>query len=75
VALAGLVVLHGPVHDAVIGEPERGLPERRRALGEGIDPAGSVEDGVLGVDVEMGERRVRHRAADYTSGIGPQRAT
>jgi hypothetical protein len=62
VALAGLVVLHRAVHDAVVGEPQRRLAEGRSALGEGIDATGPVEDGVLGVDVEMGERRVRHRA-------------
>ena len=65
-------MLDGAVHDAVVGKPESRLPERRGALGEGIDPTGSVEDGVLGVDVEMGERRVRHRAADYTFGVGFQ---
>jgi hypothetical protein len=56
----------------VIGEPQGRLAEGGRALGEGIDATGPVEDGVLGVDVEMGERRVRHRAADYTFGIGFQ---
>ena len=70
VALAGLVVLDRAVHHAVVGEPERGLAEGRGALGQSVDPAGPVEDGVLGMDVEMGERRVRHRAADYTSGLG-----
>jgi hypothetical protein len=65
-ALARLVVLDGAVHHPVVGQPERGLAEGRGALRESIDPTGPVQDGVLGMNVEMGERRVRHRAADYT---------
>jgi len=65
-------VLDRAIHDAVIGQPERGLTERRGALGQSIDPTGPVEDGVLGMDMEMSERRVRHRALDYTVGLGPK---
>ncbi len=57
VLAAGLEVLDRAVHDAVIGQAEGGLAEGRGALGESVDPAGAVEHGVLGVDVEMGERQ------------------
>ena len=53
--LAGrLVVLDRAVHDAVVGQPERGLAEVGGALGERLDLARAVEQRVLGVDVQMG---------------------
>src|SRR5581483_5106601 len=45
------VELDGAVHDAVIGERERGLPECCRPLRKLIDFARPVEQRVLGVDV------------------------
>jgi hypothetical protein len=53
-----LVELHRAVHHAVIGEAKGGLLELRGALGEGVDLAGAVEQGVLGVDVKMGAGEV-----------------
>ena len=50
----GLVELDRAVHHAVVGEPERGLPERGGALDEAVDLRGAVEQRVLGVDVEVG---------------------
>jgi hypothetical protein len=57
---AGLVELHGAVHDAVIGQPEGRLAELGRALRELVDLAGAVEQRVLGVDVEMRAAGGRH---------------
>ena len=51
---ARLVQLHRAVHHAVVGETEGGLLELRGALGERVDLAGAVEQGVLGVHVQMG---------------------
>ena len=68
--LAGLVVLDRAVHHAVVGEAERRLPERRRALGERVDPARAVEQRVLGVDVEVDGR---HGVHEYRVGTGPLR--
>src|SRR5687768_4082485 len=48
-------MLDRPVHHPVVGQAERRLPERGRALGERVDRAGAVEDRILGVDVKMGE--------------------
>jgi hypothetical protein len=45
---------------AVVGERDRRHPELRRALRQVGDPAGAVEDRVLGVDVEVDERCFRH---------------
>ena len=70
VLLAGLVVLDGAVHHPVVGEPQRGLPVGGGALGQRVDPAGAVENRVLGVDVEMGEG---HPGFEYTSELGPHR--
>ena len=53
VLLAGLVELDAAVHHAVVGEAERGLPERRRTRRKTIDVRRTVEQRVLGVDVEM----------------------
>jgi hypothetical protein len=39
----------------VVGEPDRRHLELRSPLGEGRDPARTVEDRVLGMDVEMDE--------------------
>ena len=63
VLLGRLVELDRAVHHAVIGEPERGLPEARRALGELVDLARAVEQRVLGVDVEMGAAGSGHGSA------------
>ena len=60
VLAGGLEVLDRAVHHAVVGQPERGLAEVRRALGEGVDLARAVEQRVLGVDVQMGAGGWRH---------------
>ena len=65
--LRGLVELDRAVHDAVVGQAERRLVERRRALGELVDLARAVEQRVLGVDVEVGAGRRGHGP----SRIGP----
>ena len=57
----GLVELHRAVHHAVIGETEGWLLELSGTCGERIDLAGAVEQGVLGVHVQMGAGEVGHR--------------
>ncbi len=54
VLVARLIELDGPVHDAVVGQPERRLLELGGALRQRVDLARTVEQRVLGVDVEMG---------------------
>ena len=51
------VELDRPRQGAVVGEGDRGHLQPRRLLDERGDPARTVEDRVLGVDVEMDERR------------------
>src|SRR5262249_56499760 len=59
--LLGLAVeLDRPGHGAVVGEPDRRHLELSRAGRERRDPAGPVEDRVLGVDVKVDERRFWH---------------
>ena len=59
--LSGLPVeLDGPGERAMIGEPDGGHLELSGASREGGNPAGPIEDGVLGVDVKVDERRFRH---------------
>ena len=60
VLAARLVVLDGTVQHPVVGETERRLLERCCALRHLLDATGSVEQRVLGVDVEVRERRLRH---------------
>ena len=54
VLATGAEQLDGPVHHAVVGQPERRLVERRSARDEVVDLACAVEQGVLGVDVKVG---------------------
>ena len=54
VLLARLIELHRSVHHAVVGERQRRLAERGRALRELVDLGCAVEQRVLGVDVEVG---------------------
>ena len=74
--LAGLAVeLDRPGHGAVVGEPDRRHLELSGAGREGRDAARPVEDRVLGVDVEVDERRFWHGtpilglAQDRTHGV------
>ena len=46
---AGLIEGHRPVHDAVVGDGEGGLPQLLGALGDRVDAAGPVQQGVLGM--------------------------
>ena len=54
----GLVVLDRAVHDAVIGQPERRLPELRGTRRHRLDLVRAVQQRVLAVDVQM-DRGVR----------------
>ncbi len=59
--LSGLPVeLDRAGHGAVVGEPDRRHLELGGAGREGRDPAGPVEDRVLGVDVKVDKRRLGH---------------
>ena len=57
VLLARFVELQGPVHDAVVGQPEGRLAQFGGPLGERVDPAGAVQQRVLRVDVQVDGRR------------------
>ena len=57
---ARLVELDGAVHDAVVGQAERRLGELGGACGQRVDLARTVEQRVLGVDVEVGAGGVAH---------------
>ena len=71
-ALRRLEELHRAGHRAVIGERDRRHLELGRPRDEVRDPAGAVEDRVLGVDVEMNKRRVSHaRWTPYGSVLTP----
>ena len=72
VLVAGLVVLHGAVHHAVVGEPERRLIERGGALCQRVDAAGAVEHRVLGVNMEVDGR---HGSPNIGSGPDRSRAS
>ena len=63
VLAAGLVELDRPVHDAVIGEAQRRRCRARAALHESLDLAGTVEQRVFGMDVEMDCGGTLHRGA------------
>ena len=59
--LPGLLVeLDGAGERAVVGEPDGGHLELGGAGRERRDAARPVEDRVLGVDVQVDERRLRH---------------
>src|SRR5262249_10657160 len=59
--LLGLAVeLDRAGHGAVVREPDRRHLELSSAGRKGRDPAGPVEDRVLGVDVKVDERRFWH---------------
>jgi len=50
-----LVELHRAVHDPVVGESHRGHPQLGRLADQPVDPARAIEEGVLGVVVEVDE--------------------
>ena len=61
-ACTRVVELDRPVHHAVVGEPEGRLVELCGESGELLDLAGAIQQRVLGVDVQVGERlRGQHR--------------
>ena len=60
VLLRGLIELDRPIHHAVIGQPEGRLTEARGTLCKLVDLARTIEQRVLGVDVEMGASGSRH---------------
>jgi hypothetical protein len=46
-------VIDGPIHDAVIGQSQRGHSELGRARGHAVDLARAVQQRVLAVDVQV----------------------
>ena len=70
--LAGLVEVDRAVHDAVVGESDRGHVELGRSSHHRLDAAGAIEQRVLGVVVEVDEGfwGVRHRL-DWVGGPRP----
>ena len=67
--------LHRASHRAVIGQPDRRHLELGGPRDEVGDPARTVENGVLRVDVEVDERRVGHRGGSVYARVltGPER--
>ena len=78
VLLAGLVEVDGAVHHAVVGEPQRRLPELGGARRHRVDLAGAVEQRVLAVGVEMDGGRACSRGPaimpSRPDGTGPRSA-
>ena len=60
--------LDGPCHRAVIGEADRRHIELGRPRNQVGDPARAVENRVLGVDVQVDERGLRHARATLRHG-------
>ena len=76
VLLGRLHELHRAVHDAVVGEADGGLAERRRAGGQRVDLAGAVQERVLRVDVEVCAAGGAHSGrAKSRGGVGWLRAS
>src|SRR5580704_15542562 len=58
----GLVKINGAIEDAVVGDGKSGELEFVGTLHEPVEPAGAIEQGILGVQVEMDKVSVRHAA-------------
>src|SRR2546425_12532822 len=73
-AAPGLEKVHGPVHDAVVRERERGHLHPRRGLEELRDPRGTVEQGVFGMAVQVAEALPQDRSPSAWRGKDGQAA-
>ncbi len=58
----------------MVGEGERGHAEGNGAVHEPVDPAGTVEQAVVGMDVKMDEILVGRRHGLANEGEGRKRA-
>lgn len=67
---AGLLKLDHAVHHAMVGQSERWLTELGGTGGKRLDFACAVEQGVLGVDVQMSAEAVSHRSANRKPRVG-----
>ena len=55
-----LVEINHPVHGAVVGDGEGGKFQFMGLVHQPVQPAGAIEQGILGVQMEMNKVRVRH---------------
>ncbi len=51
----GIIELHRPIHDPMVGQGNGGRAILGRAAAQPIDSAGPVEQRILGMDVEVDE--------------------
>ncbi len=56
----GLVKINRAVHRAVIGDGERGELQFMRFFHQPVQPAGAIEQRILGVQMKMNKVRMRH---------------
>ncbi len=66
------VELEDPVHVAVIGDPHRGLTVGGRGGDDLVDARGTVEHGVLGVEMEVDERIGHCVRVTFSTGAGEE---
>ena len=55
-----LVKINDAVHRAVVGDGERGKFQLMRLVHQPVQPAGAIEQRILGVQMKMDKVRVRH---------------
>ena len=67
--LGGLVEIHRPVHDPVVGDRNGGLAQFLGTLNKPLDPAGAVQKAELRVDVQVDKC---HRLTPVPSGSPPR---
>ena len=68
---AGFIESHSSVHDAMIRHGKSGHVQLFRALSNLVDAAGTVEQGILGMDMEMDEAYGKPPVLGYRGqGIG-----
>ena len=56
----GLIKINGAVEHAVVGDGDGGEFQRVSLVHQPVEPARSIEQGILGVEVQMDKIRVRH---------------
>ena len=67
-----LVKVNDAVHRAVVGDGQRGKFQFMRLVHQPVQPAGAIEQGILGVQVQMNKVRVRHGNRLHSGGKSKQ---
>src|SRR5699024_9669301 len=68
----GPVEINGTVHDAVVGDGHGALSQLLDSFGQAVDPAGSIQEAVLCMDMEVNKGH-RRFLSDGNSGIAVYR--